>query len=316
MFIGIDTSNYTTSVALSDGDKTVNIRRLLSVKQGERGLRQSDALFQHIKQFPELFEAVMKNAENIKAVGVSTRPRSCDGSYMPVFLAGESFARVLSAALKAPLFEFSHQDGHIMAALYSLGSECPDEKFLSVHISGGTTEIIVTRYNGYNFDTEIVGGTKDISAGQFIDRTGVKMGMSFPCGKQLDEFSKSATEITKLPVCEKDGYINFSGVETKLQRTENIDANLVLGVFDNIARSLVRAINFCMKKYDCDKVIIAGGVASNSYISEYMKSKINGSVYIAQPQYATDNAVGIAVLTERVYKNEQFTESGDGISNK
>lgn len=304
MFIGIDTSNYTTSTALYDGARIENVRKLLSVKSGERGLRQSDALFQHIKQFPELFEELMQKAENIKAVGVSTQPRSCDGSYMPVFLAGESFAQAISSALRVPIFKFSHQDGHIMAALYSLGMTDLNEKFLSVHISGGTTEILVTKYNGYNFDTEIVGGTKDISAGQFIDRIGVKMGMHFPCGKELDALSEKAKSITKLPVCEKDGYINFSGVETKVQRMDSITPDVALGIFDNIARSLVRAINFCMKKYECDKVVVVGGVASNSYISKHLQSKINGSVYIACPEYATDNAAGIAVLTERVYNNE------------
>lgn len=304
MFIGIDTSNYTTSTAVYDGKEIKNVRKILSVNPGERGLRQSEALFQHIKQFPMLFDELMQNTDNVRAVGVSTKPRNCDGSYMPVFLAGESFAKTISSALKVPLFEFSHQDGHIMAALYSLGMTDLNEKFLSVHISGGTTEILLTKYNGYNFDTKIVGGTRDISAGQFVDRIGVKMGMRFPCGKELDEFSKTANTITKLPVCEKDGYINFSGVETKVQRMEDITPDVALGVFDNISRSLTRAVNFCMKKYDCEKVVVAGGVASNSYISEYLKNKINGSVYLAQPEYATDNAAGTAVLTERVYKNE------------
>lgn len=303
MFIGIDTSNYTTSVAAYDGNEMINERRLLPVKDGERGLRQSDALFQHIKQFNDLFDTLMTGVDKIDAVGVSTAPRSCKGSYMPVFLAGEAFARTISAAMRVPCYKFSHQDGHIMAALYSLGIKEPfKDRFLSVHLSGGTTEILVTSYNGHGFDAEIVGGTKDLSAGQFIDRVGVKAGMRFPCGKELDEFSKTAETINKLPVCEKNGYVNFSGVETKVQRMESIDAPTALGVFDNVARSLTRAINFCAAENKCDTVLIAGGVASNSYISEYFKKHIKGQVLTAKPQYATDNAAGIAVLAERVHR--------------
>ena len=305
MFIGIDTSNYTTSTAAYDGENILNVRKLLPVRRGERGLRQSDALFQHVKQFPDLFEELMHEVDKVDAIGVSIRPRDCDGSYMPVFLAGESFARTAAALLGVPLYRFSHQDGHIMAALYSLGiTELSDEKFLSVHISGGTTEIIETRYNGYNFDAEVIGGTKDISAGQFIDRVGVKAGMQFPCGRELEQLSKQTKTIMKLPVCEKDGYINFSGVETKVQRMEAITADVALGVFDNIARSLTRAINYCSEKSKCGKVVVVGGVASNEYISEYLKKHTKGQIFIAEPQYATDNAAGIAVLTERAYRNE------------
>jgi N6-L-threonylcarbamoyladenine synthase len=305
MFIGIDTSNYTTSAAAYDGRDVINSRRILPVRAGQRGLRQSDALFGHIKQFGLIFDELMEQVDRIDAVGVSTRPRSCDGSYMPVFLAGKAFADTLAAGLKVPCYEFSHQDGHIMAALYSLGiTEPADERFLSVHMSGGTTEIIVTRYNGCGFDTEVIGGTKDISAGQFIDRAGVKAGMGFPCGKELEKLSAGANRAVKLPVSEKDGYVNFSGVETMVQRMDNIDADTALGIFDNIARSMTRAINHCIDKAACEKIVIAGGVASNGYISEYFKTHINGQVLISEPQYATDNAAGIAVLAERAYCNE------------
>lgn len=305
MLIGIDTSNYTTSVAAYNGKEVINLRKLLPVEEGKRGLRQSDALFQHIKQFNALFDELMKNVDSIDAVGVSARPRSCEGSYMPVFLAGEAFAKTLASGMKIPCYEFSHQDGHIMAALYSLGiTDIPQERFLSVHMSGGTTEILVTSFNGRGFDVQITGGTRDISAGQFIDRVGVKAGIRFPCGKELEYLAGKAKNCLKLPVCEKDGYVNFSGVETRIQRMDTVDADTALGIFDNIARALTRAVNSCIEKTGCRTVLVAGGVASNSYISEYFKTHINGRVLISLPQYATDNAAGIAVLAERAYNNE------------
>lgn len=319
MYIGIDTSNYTTSVAAYNGKSAIGVRRLLEVEQGNRGLRQSDALFQHMKRFNALFDELMKDVnEDVLAVGVSSRPRSCEGSYMPVFLAGQTIGHAIASALKVPCFEFSHQDGHIMAALYSLGkTDMDSEEFLSVHMSGGTTEILVTKMNKHGFDVKIVGGTKDISAGQFIDRAGVKAGMKFPCGPELERLSEGAEKPKKLPVCEKDGFINFSGVETMVQRMDKIDAQTALGIFDNVAVSLSSAINHCIEKTGCKKIVIAGGVASNKYICSYFKTHIKGQVLIAQPQYVSDNAVGTAVLTERAYKyGEKNTDFCDGVAGK
>ena len=188
--LGIDTSCYTTSVAVKCGEQMLHIKKMLDVKEGECGLRQSDALFQHIKNLPALFDDLKTNI-NLKefdhiTVAVSAKPRTVEGSYMPVFLAGQSFARTVADVLGAKYIETSHQDGHIMAAIYSCKnySIC-DEAFLTYHLSGGTTELLLVRKNGNSFECEIVGGTRDLPAGQFIDRIGVKLGMQFPCGNIL-----------------------------------------------------------------------------------------------------------------------------------
>ena len=161
--IGFDTSNYTTSTAWTDGKTDINVRQILYVKDGERGIRQSDGVFQHMKLMPVMYEKLSEQIDfkEVKAVGVSTRPRCVEGSYMPVFLAGEGYAKVVADTLGVPLYEFSHQDGHIMAGIYSSGSfELLENDFISVHLSGGTTEILKSRYNGFNFDNEIIGGSK------------------------------------------------------------------------------------------------------------------------------------------------------------
>ena len=94
MFAGIDTSNYTTSVAVFDGEHIIQNKKLLTVKKGERGLRQSDALFQHTVNLPVLISKLKSEIgdADIEAFGVSNRPRNIEGSYMPCFLAGESAA--------------------------------------------------------------------------------------------------------------------------------------------------------------------------------------------------------------------------------
>ena len=193
--IGIDTSNYTTSIAVFDGVAGENCSKLLPVKQGELGLRQSDAVFAHIKSLPELSGRLFSHAaaEKITAVGVSTRPRAVEGSYMPCFMVGYSHAKLLSEALRVPLVEVSHQQGHVAASLWSAGRlELMDVPHLAWHLSGGTTELLLVEPEGRNVRCTRIGGTTDISAGQLIDRTGQLLSLPFPSGKHLDALSSEA----------------------------------------------------------------------------------------------------------------------------
>lgn len=297
--IGFDTSNYTASVAWTDGKKDIGNRSLLRVKEGQRGIRQSEGLFQHIKLLPQLFENLDADMESVNAVGVSTRPRTVEGSYMPVFLAGEGFATVTAKALGVHLYKFSHQDGHIMAGIYSAKAfALLDKPFLSVHLSGGTTEILKSEYVGINFKNEILGGTKDISAGQFIDRVGVRMGIPFPAGKELEKLALCATEGTVLPVSADNTMVSFSGVETKtikLGETESKE-NLALGVLQCVRDTLTKAMNNAIKETGIHDILIVGGVASNSILRKGFTEKLDATVHFALPQYSTDNAVGTAYL--------------------
>ena len=308
IYLGFDTSNYTTSVAAS-GDVLMNVRELLEVKKGERGLRQSDALFQHIKKLPDLFEKISKNIDmnKVEGIGVSISPRNVDGSYMPVFLAGHGYAKVCADALGVPLCAFSHQEGHIMAGIHSCNNLSLLEKpFISVHLSGGTCEILFTRYIDGHFISEIIGGTKDISAGQLIDRVGVAMGLEFPCGKELEKISENYQKIIKLPVNTNDSYINFSGIETKTLSLINIEekSDLAYSLFYSISKALSNVLNFCVDKYRCSDILIVGGVASNSIIKNNLCKNVNADVNFASVEYSTDNAFGVALLCERIIRDK------------
>ena len=191
LIVGIDTSNYTTSLSLMtvEGELLANIKRPLIVKAGERGLRQSDAVFLHTKNLPSAFDEAAKiiSKNEIVAVGVSEKPRNVDGSYMPCFLSGVATATAVSASVGAPLYRFSHQCGHIMAAIYSSGRfDLLEQDFAAFHISGGTTEMLSVHPGANGFLADLIGGTKDVNAGQIIDRIGVKMGFSFPCGREME----------------------------------------------------------------------------------------------------------------------------------
>ncbi len=307
-YLGIDTSNYTASAA-AVGDAVYSERQLLYVKTGERGIRQSDGVFQHMKLLPEVYGRLAEKVDlkNVAAVGVSAKPRNVNGSYMPVFLAGLGFARVVADTLNVPLFEFSHQDGHIMAGIFSSGTlELSENAFLSVHLSGGTTEILKSRYSGGRFQNEIIGGTKDISAGQYIDRVGVRLGMDFPAGKHMESMADSVTEHIKLPVNTDGAYMNFSGAETKASRmAENCDAaKLARGVLMSVGETLVKAVNHAISENGLKDVLFVGGVASNGIIRKLITENINGRAHFASREYSTDNALGTALLAKRMAENK------------
>ena len=301
--IGIDTSNYTTSIAFFDGIGGENCSRLLPVKQGELGLRQSDAVFAHIKSLPELsgrlFSHVRK--EEITAVGVSTRPRAVEGSYMPCFMVGFSHAKMLSDLLQVPLVEVSHRQGHVAASLWSAEAlELMDRPHLAWHLSGGTTELLLVEPEGKNVVCTKIGGTTDISAGQLIDRTGQLLQLPFPSGKHLDHLSREAVLKETFTVKCSDMAFSLSGVQNKVQQFHAKNENPVetaAYALRCVARAVYKSTEQARKAYPGLPVVFSGGVASNAMLREVV-APLNP--IFAQPQFSTDNAMGVAVLAHRI----------------
>ena len=300
--IGIDTSNYTTSIAFFDGIGGENCSRLLPVKQGELGLRQSDAVFAHIKSLPELsgrlFSHVRK--EDITAIGVSTRPRAVDGSYMPCFMVGCSHAKMLSDAFGVPLVEVSHQQGHVAASLWSAGHlELMDAPHLAWHLSGGTTELLLVEPEGKNVRCTKIGGTTDISAGQLIDRTAQMLQLSFPGGKHIDALSKEAAMKETFKVKCANMEFSLSGVQNKVQQFHAVHgepAETAAYALRCVAKAVYRASEQALKAYPGLQIVFSGGVASNSMLREVVKPL---NPIFSQPEFSTDNAMGVAVLAHR-----------------
>ena len=299
--IGFDTSNYTTSIAYFDGKQGVNCSQLLPVKQGELGLRQSDAVFHHTRSLPELSGRLFSHVQtdSFSAVGVSTRPRAVEGSYMPCFMVGYSHAKLLSDAFHVPLFEVSHQQGHVAASLWSAGRlDLMDKPHLAWHLSGGTTELLLVEPDGKNVKCSKIGGTTDISAGQLIDRTGVMLGLPFPAGKHLDLLSKDAKGREVFKVKCSGTEFSLSGVQNKVQQFHNgNDAETAAFALRCVAYAVYKATENALKLYPGLKVVFSGGVASNSMLREFTKDL---NPVFCEPQYSTDNALGVAVLTHRL----------------
>lgn len=311
VILGVDTSNYTTSVAIMtvDGKLIANLKRPLAVKAGERGLRQSDAVFAHTVNLPSIMEEArpLLFGRRICAVGVSATPRNEAGSYMPCFLTGVACAESISAALGVKLYRFSHQCGHIMAAVYSSDSyDILGGEFGAFHISGGTTELVRVTPADCGFDTKLLGGTADLNAGQVIDRIGVYLGMSFPAGPALEaEALRNTKPIPKRKISSNGMKVNLSGLENiaiKLYN-ETGDVPLVAAfVFDFIGRSVSSMLDEYILQYGGGRVICAGGVMCNSIIKKMLSDKYD--VRFAEPAMSADNAVGVCALTLRAYNSE------------
>lgn len=301
--LGIDTSNYTTSVAVYDSDKDVVLQKklLLPVKEGEKGLRQSDAVFHHTARlYPLVQELFEEYGGEIDAIGVSERPRSIEGSYMPCFLVGLNAAKCIGAAMRRPVFGFSHQDGHIAAALYSSGKlNLINEKFIAFHISGGTSEmLLVTPDSEGAFDVKIIGNTLDLNCGQAVDRAGVMMGLSFPCGKELERLALQSSEKYNPKISVKGGDCSLSGIENQCRKmldSGEKKENVARYCIDFVGKTIEKMTDYAVSEYGSLPLIYAGGVMSNTIIKERICGRFDA--HFAAPEFSCDNAAGIAVLT-------------------
>ena len=323
-YIGFDTSNYTTSAAVCDEDGRIvaNIKAPLPVKAGERGLRQSEAVFEHVRNLTGVcgsLENVLRDYTPV-AVGVSTRPRDAEGSYMPCFLSGKAAAYSFAASSHLPVYELSHQNGHVCAALYSAGMEellCGD-RFLAFHVSGGTTEALLITPDDDGFSVELVGETADINGGQAIDRVGVAMGLSFPAGAVLEQLAREFHgKIYRHPVCVRDCRCSLSGVENiakKIYKDTGDKTAVAAFVFDFIGRTLDEMRRQIMERYGKMPVVFAGGVMSNRLMRERLSAECQA--YFSEPEFSADNAAGIALLCRDKYLKEKVDEQRrfDGIT--
>ena len=300
--IGFDTSNYTTSIAFFDGIDGVNCSKLLPVKEGELGLRQSDAVFHHTKSLPELSGRLFSNHDigEVTAVGVSTRPRTLEGSYMPCFMVGYSHAKLLAEALHVPLVECSHQQGHVAASLWSADRlDLMETPHLAWHLSGGTTELLLVEPDSKNVKCVRIGGTTDISAGQLIDRTGQLLSLPFPAGKHLDAISVNAVNTDMFKVKCPQMEFSLSGVQNKVSAYYdccNDPVETAAYALRCVCYAVFTATKNAMDQYPGLPVVFSGGVASNGMLREKVASL---HPIFAKPEFSTDNAMGVAVLTYR-----------------
>lgn len=307
-YLGIDTSNYTTSAALYDSEKgtVVQQKMPLPVEKGARGLRQSDAVFHHTVQLPQVLERLLRDRPvHLDGVGVSVFPRRAEGSYMPCFLAGKSAAKAISLACSIPCFEVSHQEGHIAAALYSADAfSLLRAPFLAFHVSGGTTEaLLVTPHKSRIFEVRCVARSLDLHAGQAIDRVGVMLGLAFPCGPALENLAAQSTRTFSVKPTMKGVDCCLSGVENRCQAMFSNGepaADIAKFCIESIRTALEGMLLALLREYGNLPILFSGGVSSNRTLQSYFSE--NYGAKFAEPAFSADNAAGVAVLAALYHK--------------
>ncbi len=305
--LGIDTSNYTTSAARYDGiSVTDNRRKLLPVPKGMKGLRQSDAVFHHTRQLPDIVSPLLPDAE-LSAIGVSVSPTGAEGSYMPCFLTGKGMARVLGAAVNVPVYEFSHQQGHIAAALYSAGKlELLERNFLAFHVSGGTTEALLVSPGGAAGPIALPAARSlDLKAGQAVDRVGVALGLPFPCGPELERLALGWTERVRTRPVLRGADCSLSGIENQcldMIRKGHTKEETARYCLEAIAAALEGMCSALLSEHGGLPVVFSGGVCSNSILREKLSGRFGA--HFAAPEFSADNAAGIAILAYLARRTE------------
>lgn len=299
--LGLDTSNYTTSAALFDGQAVLENRRLpLPVPPGARGLRQSDAVFHHTRQLPGLLKGLLPQ-EGLGVIGASMAPRQAEGSYMPCFLTGKGFAQVIGAALDIPAELFSHQQGHLAAALYSAGRlDLLDQTFLAFHVSGGTTEALIASPGPHGPDAELAARSLDLKAGQAVDRVGVALGLAFPCGPELEQLALRWPEKVRVKPVLRGADCSLSGIENQcmaMLRQGRPPEETARFCLESIAAALEAMCAALLEEHGPLPLVFSGGVCSCSILRERLSRRF-GALFAA-PEFSSDNAAGAAILAYR-----------------
>ena len=303
-FVGVDTSNYTTSVACVSEEGIVFERRtVLSVALGERGLRQSDAVFQHVRNLPPLIDELFFSIDRakIRAVAVSAKPTDAAESYMPAFLSGKLAASAIANALDVPLLQTTHQAGHVRAAMLGNELDLTDSSFLAMHLSGGTTDLLeVSIAGGLLGEIERIGGSEDLHAGQFVDRVGVKIGLPFPSGVALEQLANTAVDRSlRLPSSVRGLYCSFSGMESQAMRLLEAGAEhraVAYAVYDAMARTFSKILNTAQECTGRSTILLSGGVSGSLLLRSLLETRLNKTLLYAKPGLSSDNAVGTALL--------------------
>ncbi|MFD2371891.1 O-sialoglycoprotein endopeptidase [Brevibacillus sp. GCM10020057] len=307
VMLGIDTSNYRTSLCLAqeDGRIVAEAKRLLKVKEGKRGLQQSEAVFQHVMNLPELSEQMKWNEYEIEAICVSEKPRPVDQSYMPVFKVGEGLGKSLATYLRVPLHLTTHQEGHIAAGEYTAENRPREDRFLAVHLSGGTSELLLCERMATGYAIEKIGGTIDLHAGQLVDRVGVALGLSFPAGPQLEALAREASGDFRVASAVDGLSFSFSGPEASLLRAVSAGqvsfADIARATEQCIANTLEKSLRHAVEQGLPKEILIVGGVAANQYMRERLIKRLEhpaagAKLYFCDPAYSGDNAYGVAML--------------------
>ena len=197
------------------------------------------------------------------------------------------------------MLEYSHQHGHIAAALYSCGrTDLIGQRFLAFHVSGGTTEALLVDPDAEKcFAPRQIAGSLDLKAGQAIDRAGVMLGLSFPAGMALDELAQQSKRTFKIRPVMRGCDCSLSGIENHCQamyKEGQSPEDIAAYCIQSVCAALEGMTEAIFKEYGTLPLVFAGGVMSNTWIRRRLSEKYGA--WFAEPVYSCDNAAGTAYL--------------------
>ena len=302
--LGIDTSNYATSLAVFDaaaGEVVCDTKRFLPVRPGQLGLRQSEALFHHVQALPEMLRELASRVDltRIGIVGVSQKPRPVEGSYMPCFTAGICAAQAFAAGRNLPVYGTTHQQGHIAAALFAARRpELWSRPVLVFHISGGTTDLLLRHPDG---SVETLGTSSDLYVGQAVDRIGVRLGFAFPAGEQVSRLAAECIQEIRPRATVPGLDCSLSGLENQCARLleqGKSPAYVCRYCLLCVGETVLRMTREALRLHPGLPGVCAGGVMGSPVIQEYVQKRLPDVCFVPG-RFSSDNAIGVAVLAAR-----------------
>lgn len=302
--LGFDTSNYATSLAVFDTDAKEVVcakKKFLPVKEGQRGLRQSEALFHHTAALPGLLQELAGETPlaRVAAISVSEKPRPAEGSYMPCFLAGVNAASAAACVHGVPLVRTTHQQGHVAAALYASGRwQLFGTSALVFHISGGTTDLLLC--NGVTVQ-QTLGTSLDLYAGQAVDRIGVKLGFPFPAGEHLSRLAAECPQQPRVKAVLKGMNCHLSGLENQCSALLDKGyppAYVAKYCLCTVGETVFRMVEAAYAAGFRLPVVCAGGVMSSQIVRDYVTARLRDVCFVPG-QFASDNAIGVAIIAAK-----------------
>ncbi len=298
--MGIESSCDETSVGIVKNGREVLsniINSQIDIHEKFGGVVPEIASRCHVEVINEIMKEALKQANlelnQIDGIAVTYGP-----GLVGALLVGVSYAKALSFASGIPLVPVNHIAGHISANYITHKDLEPP--FLCLIISGGHTHLVnVKNYN----DFEILGKTRDDAIGEAFDKVARVVGLGYPGGPKVDKMAKEGKPNIELPLTHMDNLdFSFSGIKTAVinlnHKNPNINkADLCASFQKAVTEMLLSNTRKTVDKYKLDKISLAGGVSSNSYIrAEFDKFGKERNITILYPELklCTDNAGMIA----------------------
>ncbi len=319
LVLGIETSCDDTGVAILKDGKIV-LQDILSsqIKDHAKygGVIPELAARKHLENLLPMINFAM-NSVGIKGNELDLIAVTRGPGLMGSLIVGVQTAKALSQVWKVPLIGVNHLEGHIFAPLIK-GRDL-EPPFLSLIVSGGHTEIVKVNKFG---DYELLGQTRDDSAGEAYDKAAKILGLNYPGGPEIDRLAKLGNpDAFKFPVPLKDSHeveFSFSGLKTallwqvkKMESVENYINDLCASFQKSLVESLVSKTELAVKKTGIKKVAVSGGVSANSYLRSKLLEKSNlMKLWFPDVRECTDNAVMIALAGYNAWKRGEVNNIG------